>query len=315
MWRGIKLKKMKRLTVIYFAFAAILAVITVSFAAYTSLSSAKRVVTVKGTEQFFTSDVLLEYQQESGIQTRVISFGEEDKVFSVTISNHLQGDKTKYDTKNIPYTVKVELLDVDGNSVTDSKVYSKLTVNETAMSSNPTEVSGKVLNGGNVQDQIYTFSLDPEILNYRIKITAETTRSEYKSLGRVIAFTTNSTATNWSGSFIEAEKTAVNGNKELGFINYKISGQVEEDCVLSWDSSKVEIDQWDLKKMTSETPTEGIGTMKSVKLHLGVADAPKQYLITFYRTYAEQDLEESWDDVSNYIQFKNSKEQEGSTEA
>ena len=54
------MKKMKRLTVVYFILAAILTVITVSFAAYTSLGSAKRVVTVKGTEQLFTSDVLLE---------------------------------------------------------------------------------------------------------------------------------------------------------------------------------------------------------------------------------------------------------------
>lgn len=93
------MKKMKLLTVIYFVLAAILAVITVSFAAYTSLGSAKRVVTVKGTEQFFTSDVLQEYQKDTDIQTRVISFGEEEKVFSVTVCNYLQGDVTKYDTK------------------------------------------------------------------------------------------------------------------------------------------------------------------------------------------------------------------------
>lgn len=305
MWRGIKLKKMKRLTVIYFALAAILAAITVSFAAYTSLSSAKRVVTVKGTEQFFTSDVLLEYQNKSGIQTRVISFGEEDKAFSVTVCNYLQGDKTKYDTKNIPYTFQAELVDVDGKPVTDRAVYSKLSVNGTKMSSNPVTISSQVLTGGKAQDKTYTFRLEPEILNYRIKITATTTRSEYRSLGRVIAFTTNTTATNWSGSFMEAEKTAVDGKKELGIINYKISGQTEEDCVLSWDPSRVEIDQWCLKKMTSDEPITN-GTMKSVKLHLGAPDKPKQYILTFYRTYAEQDLTESWDNISKYIQFKNS---------
>ena len=307
------MKKMKILTVIYFVLAAILSVITVSFAAYTSLSSAKRVVTVKGSEQLFTSDVLLEYQNDSGIQTRVISFGEEEKAFSVTVSNHLQGDITKYDTKNIPYTFQAELLDADGKSVTDSNVYSKLFVNGMAMSSNPVKIPSEVLVGGSGQDKTYTFRLDPEILNYRIKITAETTRSEYKSLGRVISFTTNSTATNWSGSFMGAEKTAVEGNKELGIINYKISGQIEEDCVLSWDPSKVEIDQWCLKKMTSVTPTETPtvtptqnGNLKSVTLHLGAAGTPKQYLITFYRTYAEQDLTENWDNVSQYIHFQNS---------
>lgn len=300
------MKRMKRLTVVYFILAAILTVITVSFAAYTSLGSAKRVVTVKGTEQLFTSDVLLEYQQESQIQTRVLSFGEEDKAFSVTVSNHPQGDKTKYDTKNIPYTFQVELLDADEKPVTDSDVYSKLSVQEKTISSNPVTVSNQVLQGGSAQDQTYTFRLDSELLNYRIRITAETTRSEYESLGRVISFTTNATETNWTGSFMEAEKTAVDGKKELGIINYKISGQAEEDCVLSWDSSKVEIDQWCLKKMTSETPTLN-GTMKSVTLHLGAAGTPKQYLIPFYRTYAEQDLTESWDDISQYISFKNSK--------
>lgn len=300
------MKKMKRLTVVFFVLAAILAVITVSFAAYTSLSSAKRVVTVKGTEQLFTSDVLMEYQQDSQIQTRVLSFGEEEKVFSVTVSNHLQGDKTKYDTKNIPYIFNVELLDADGNPVTDSKVYSKLSVNDTAMTSNLVSIQEQVLNGGEAQDQTYTFNFKPEILNYRIKITAETTRSEYKSLGRIISFTTNTTATDWSGSFVAAEKNAVASNKELGIINYKISGQTEGDYVLSWNPSRVEIDQWCLKNMTSETPEQNESTKtESVKLHLGAKDTPKQYLITFYRTYAEQDLTESWDDdVSKYINFQ-----------
>lgn len=297
------MKKMKRLTVIYFVLAAILAVIAISFAAYTSLSSAKRVVTVKGTEQLFTSDVLMEFQQDSQIQTRVISFGEEDKVFSVMVSNHLQGDTTKYDTKNIPYTLNVELLDTDGHSVTDSNVYSKLSVNGTGMVSNSVSLQNQKLNGGAAQNKTYTFRLDSEILNYHIKITAETTRSEYKSLGRIISFTTNTTATDWSGSFVEAEKTAVDGNKELGIINYKISGQTEGDYVLSWNPSRVEIDQWCLQNMTTEKPKQN-GNTESVTLHLGAEGKPKQYLITFYRTYAEQDLPpENWDNIVQYIHF------------
>lgn len=297
------MKKIKRLTVIYFALAAILAVTAVTFAAYTRLGSAKRVVTVKGSEQLFTSDVLLEFQNDSQIQTRVLSFGEEEKVFSIVVSNHLQGDKTKYDTKNIPYTFEVELLDADGKSVTDSSVYSKLSVNKTSMASNPVSIPDQVLSGGAAADRMYTFSFDSEILNYRIKITAETTRSEYKNLGRVISFTTNSAITDWSGSFIDAEKAAVDGNKELGIINYKISGQTEGNYELSWDSSRVEIDQWCLGKMTSTAPTQK-DNIKSVELHLGVENTPKQYLITFYRTYAEQDLSENWDTISKYINFQ-----------
>lgn len=113
---------------------------------------------------------------------------------------------------------------------------------------------------------------------------------------------------------MEAEKNAVNSNKNLGIINYKISGQAEEDCVLSWDTSRVEIDQWCLQNMTSQEPQEKDG-IKSVTLHLGAPNTPKQYLLTFYRTYAEQDLTETWEDISKYISFQNSKQQKGSTEA
>ena len=60
--------------------------------------------------------------------------------------------------------------------------------------------------------------------------------------------------------------------------------------------------------MTSATPTQN-GNKETVTLHLGAKDTPKQYLITFYRTYAEQDLKknlppENWNDISNYIHFE-----------
>ena len=55
--------------------------------------------------------------------------------------------------------------------------------------------------------------------------------------------------------------------------------------------------------MTSATLTQN-GDKETVTLHLGAKDTPKQYLITFYRTYAEQDLTtENWDDISKYIDF------------
>ena len=303
------MKNRKKLTIVFFTLAIVLALLTVSFAAYTSTSSAKRVVTVAGQKQYFTSDVLYEYSSDTDIQTRTISMakGDATKSFSVTLSNYLQGDKTKYDAKSTSYNLTVELMDANGNKVSDAGVYTKLKVNNVSMTGNPQRFNDNKLSGGAAVDYVYNFSFtDDSLLNYRIKITATTDRSEYRSLGRIIAFAVDSTTTNWNGNYIEAEKNAVETFHTLGMINYKISGQAEEDCVLSWDSSKVEIDQWCLEKMTSETPTLN-GTMKSVTLHLGAAGTPKQYLIPFYRTYAEQDLTESWDDISQYISFKNSK--------
>ena len=308
------MKNRKKLTVVFFTLAIVLALLTVSFAAYTSTSSAKRVVTVAGQKQYFTSDVLYEYSRDADIQTRTISMAKGDaaKSFSVTLSNYLQGDKTKYDAKSISYNLTVELMDANGNKVSDDGVYTKLKVNNVSMTENSQSFNENKLSGGSAADHVYNFSFtDDSLLNYRIKITATPKgRSEYRSLGRIIAFAVDSTTTNWSGNYIEAEKNAVETFNTLGMINYKISGQVEEDCVLSWDSTKVEIDQWFLESMNinSSQVQKDNDKRKSVTLHLGSPNTPQQYTITFYRTYAGQDLKESWQEISQYITFKDSKQ-------
>lgn len=307
------MKNRKKLTIVFFTLAIVLALLTVSFAAYTSTSSAKRVVTVAGQKQYFTSDVLYEYSSDTDIQTRTISMakGDATKLFSVTLSNYLQGDKTKYDAKSTSYDLTVELMDANGNKVSDAGVYTKLKVNNVSMTENPQRFNKNELSGGAAVDYVYNFSFtDDSLLNYRIKITATPTdRSEYRSLGRIIAFAVDSTTTNWNGNYIEAEKNAVETFHTLGMINYKISGQVEEDCILSWDSSRVEIDHWFLESMNiNSNQVQENGGRKSVTLHLGSPNTPQQYTITFYRTYAGQDLKESWQEISQYITFKNSKQ-------
>ena len=123
----------------------------------------------------------------------------------------------------------------------------------------------------------------------------------------MIVLAVDSTVSNWTGSFLTTESSAVNSKKTLGLLNYRISGHLEEDCVLSWDFSRVEIDEWFLDQMgiTADQITKN-GNMKSVKLHLGVAGTPQQYTIQFYRTYAAGDLEEDWAAISKYIKFENS---------
>ena len=270
-------------------------------------------VTVAGQKQYFTSDVLYEYSSDTDIQTRTLSMakGDDAKSFSVTLSNYLQGDKTKYDAKSISYNLIVELMDANGNKVSDAGVYEKLKVNNVSLTENPQIFKENELSGGSAVDHVYNFSFtDDSLLNYRIKITATPKgRSEYRSLGRIIAFSVDSTTTNWSGNYIEAEKNAVETFNTLGMINYKISGQVEEACVLSWDPSRVEIDQWFLESMNiNSSQVQDNGGRKSVTLHLGSPNTPQQYTITFYRTYAGQDLNESWQEISQYITFKNSKQ-------
>ena len=309
------MKKRTRLIAVYLFIVAAVAVIAYSMAAYTSLSSAKRVVTVRGSEQYFTSDILVQYENGSSLQSRVKSFGKNDKTrtFSVTVSNHLQNDITKYDSKSINYTFTAELVDADGNPVTNTGLDSNLTISYGSQSAGLTNgkctIENQSFAGGTAQDTTYKFTLTgDEILQYRIRITAvPTNRSEYKPLGRLIVLAVDSTVSNWTGSFLTTEKSAVDNYKTLGLLNYRISGHLEEDCVLSWDSSRVKIDKWFLDQM--RISTEQIitnGNMRSVKLHLGAAGTPQQYTIQFYRTYAAGDLNENWGTISNYIKFENS---------
>ena len=310
------MKKRTKLIAVYLFIVAAVAVIAYSMAAYTSLSSAKRVVTVRGSEQYFTSDILVQYEKGASLQSRVKSFGKNDttRTFSVKVSNHLQNDVTKYDSKSINYTFTAELVDADGNSVTNSGVDNKLTINYGNQSLTPTngkcEIKNQSFAGGTAQDTTYQFTLTgDEILQYRIRITAvPTNRSEYKPLGRLIVLAVDSTVSNWTGSFLTTESNAVDNDKTLGLLNYRISGHLEEDCVLSWDSSRVEIDKWFLDQMGISTTNQitKTGNMRSVKLHLGAAGTPQQYTIQFYRTYAAGDLKEDWDTISNYIKFENS---------
>lgn len=291
---------------------AIVAAVAYSLAAYTSLSSAKRVITVRGSEQYFTSDILIQYDNNSSLQTRVKSFGKNDttRTFSVKISNHLQNDSTKYDKKNTEYTFTVELVDTNGKTVTDNNVLN-VKVNGSSLT-NGKYTKESTLVGGKEANDAYTITLTgDEILQYRIKITAvPKNRSEYKPLGRLILLTTDTTVTNWTGSFLTTEQSAVNNDKKIGLINYRISGHLEEDCTLTWDASKIEIDKWFLDQMgiNSNDIREEKNNKKSVTLHLGAAGTPQQYTIQFYRTYAVGDLtDENWDTIKSYIQFTNSK--------
>lgn len=308
------MKKRTKLIAVYLFLIAVVAIIAYSLAAYTSLSSAKRVVTVRGSEQLFTSDVLVQYDNASKLSTKVKSFGKDDttRTFSVTISNHLQNDATKFDKNQISYDFKVELVDAGGNVVTDENIYRNITINNTIKLTDGTYTESGTLAAGKALDKTYTFVLTGnEILPYQIKITAEpTNRSQYKPLGRLIVLTTDTTETHWTGSFLETEKSAVEKDEKLGLLNYRISGHVEENCVLSWDSSRVEIDQWFLEQMGNPTvSTAKDGKKKSVTLHLGAAGTPQQYTIQFYRTYAVNDLNEDWNTIKEYIHFKNSKEE------
>ena len=318
-------------------------------------------ITVKGAEQYFTSDVLLAYEDSSSaLQTRTYLFGKDttdgaattEYQFTVQVCNHLQNDETKFDMKGFQYTFTAELLDENGKAVTDEAILNdfkitqteQITQTDTGGKKTTTEKDSQVENSNNkytitssfaggqekAETKTYTFSwTKKEILKYKIKITAvpDKQTTSYKPLGRMIVMATDTTQTEWTGSFLSTEESAVNSGQKLGLLNYRISGHLEDDYILSWDCSKVEIDQWFLQDMIKKgcvetnTTAEGQKTakitqnsnIKSIQLHLGGAGTPQQYTIQFYRTYAANDLTETWEKIEKYIDFKQKEQSTTST--
>lgn len=303
-----KLHRMNRIAAVCVTLSAVLTLIAISFAAYTSLSTVKRVVTVKGTEQLFTSNVLLPYNagEENKLQGRVISFAEtmEKKIVSIEIANYLQDDRTKYDSFPISYVLKASIIDLNGNPVSDSAIYEQYKINGAGFTNNPVTFEGYLPGGPN--KDTYLVEIPEEFLSaYRIKVTATPNGSKYQPIGRILATATELFTPHWVGNFLESERDAVGRGEKLGIINYQISGHMEETCTLSWNSARVDIDPRFLETMgiTPEQIVIENGT-KSVKLKLGGEGKPERYDIMFFRTYSVNDLNEDWNTISQYITFE-----------
>ena len=291
--------------------ASILLMIAGSFAAYTSLSSAKRVVSTVGAEQLFSSNVLTAYDSagESLPSLRVISFGQEDSesnTFSFIIGNYAQGNKTNVSSKSIAYILKAWLLDSGDNKVTDTSVLSTYKLNDTVFSTDGITMNER-LAGGTLDEDLYTVTIPYEYMSeYKILLTAKATNiSSYSEIGRVVSTTTTVASSHWTGSFLQNETAQEAG--ELAAVNVRIQGTEQETMVIKWNTNYVEIDPWfleDISKytiVTSDSPDSD--RWKTLKIKVGETGQPNQYSFTFYRTRSFEPGKENWNDIRGYITF------------
>jgi hypothetical protein len=298
-------KIIKKIIIINFCLAAILAMVAGSMAAYTSLSSAKRVVSTTATKQMFSSDVLYTYNEEAGSpSTRMMSFSadSDSNTFQFTICNYVQGDEQAYSTKNIAYTLTVDLLDSKGKVVEDTDVLEKYQLDGKAFSSDEIE---KVLLGSKASEDTYTISVPTELMSeYKIRIIAKSNVSNYLPIGRIISTAKTSVSVHWSGTFTDSiVGDTAHSPSELGSINVRISGQENEIMVISWDTDYVQIDPLFLENLDDDFIIEKDDSM--IKFEVGSIGQPSQYYISFYRTKPAKAISnETWDDIKNYISFR-----------
>lgn len=303
--------KNRRLIIANLCAAIVLALLAGTFAAYTSLSSAKRVVSTMRAEQLFSSNILLGYEEGTKPENRTMSFSTDAATnsFRVNICNYSQGNKTVWASSNITYTMSVKLIDETGTEVTNNTVLSKYAMDGVAF----TDISpiSTTLICDMASEDSYVFTVPTEYMTqYRIYITAKATNiSSYVPIGRIISAAEYTSQTQWSGTFLDSEMTQE--AYDLGAINTLISGQEHANMTIRWNMDHVDIDPWFLVDMGLTHPTADGDGWCEITFEVGGIDGagnlrPTQYNIGFYRTKAvhENDaVPETRDDIKSYITF------------
>ena len=305
--------KTNLLIIINCSLACMFLLISGSLAAYTSLSNAKRTISTVGSKQLFSSNILLEYGDESEIQGKSMSFsGEGEHTFNVSVYNYAKEDPGKYASEDITYTITVSLIDQNGKKVTDQSILSKYKLGGKKFFElgNTTDT----LNRNEKSEKTYSITVPAEYMKtYKIKIIAEPTNNTYKSLGRIISFSEDVVSSEWRISYLSDEQSQK--AYDLGCIHVRLTGSEYARLTLTWNTQNVQIDPWfleDIKKDAKASATVDTKNPENNSLIFtaGGDTGMNQYNITFYRTapvHEDDTSKESWNDIKSYISLSSEK--------
>ena len=296
------------LIIINCSLACMFLLIAGSLAAYTSLSNAKRTISTVGSKQLFSSNILLEYEQEDDIQSKFMSFSKDaDSTFKVSVCNYSQDNPEKYASEDINYTIKVSLMDQNGKEVTDPNVLSQYKWDNTPFSN--LEDLPDTLLSGQKSEHIYSITVPAGYMKgYKIKIIAEPGKNGYRSLGRTISFSEDVASSEWKIDYLndEQEQKAY----DLGCINTRLTGSEYAILTLTWDTSHVQIDPWFLEDIKKSTNVYISSNNNSLIFKAGEDSGFNQYDITFYRTnpvHSDDSTPENWNAIKSYISLTSEK--------
>ena len=300
--------KTNLLIIINCSLACMFLLISGSLAAYTSLSNAKRTISTVGSKQLFSSNILLEYRNESEIQGKSMSFsGVGENRFNVSVYNYAKEDPGKYASEDITYTIHVSLLDQSGKEVTDQSILSKYKLGEKKFSESG-NITG-TLNGNQKSEMIYSVTVPADYMKtYKIKITAKPTNNTYKSLGRIISFSEDVASSEWRISYLSDEQ--LQNAYDLGCIHVRLTGSEYARLTLNWKTDHVQIDPWFLEDIRKDKNASATVNDTSLTFIAGGDTGTNQYNITFYRTtpvHGDDTRAENWDDIKSYIRLKSEK--------
>lgn len=295
------IKGLKKYWLVIWIVAAVAALSTIGvLAAYTSISSVKRVVsTQKGVGNLFSSNYLTETNNGSA-PLRNVTFSSEDAdpVVTVSICNFPQ-TRVKYNDKNITYTLTVTLVDSSGNEIGDgdfdkySVIFDGVTKRFSA-DSKSISYQDRVLSTGGFSYDDFILNFDKSQLtssNVFMKLEAvPTDPSDLPTLSAIIGVSyVKPYSASWTGQFTDNTPQP----SDLDGFNYRLSGSGEGTVTLTWNTNYVDISPWFKNTYVLIISKDSSGRATAT---LKVNSAEKnQYDIQFYRTNGINSAEQ-WSD-------------------
>lgn len=294
-WRWIK---RYRLAGALFLIGVLAAAVYGSFAAYTNFNSVKRVVSTKRQDDdntMFSSNYLSLMHSSDTCPAKRISLAEKDEnyTFTVLVCNHVWGDESLYNPKDISYTLTAQLLSMDGGSLPQGCTGPngiKLNVlgNNSVLYSFFNEkgactISDQVLQTGKADQKSYQFIM-PKDLKDKVKIQIQAVPADgsmaavnNQILGAVLSFADYQVIKNWTGHFIDSKENGKTPGQYDAF-NYEITGNGAGTVTVTW-SDELLLSQWAVEK--GKEPTHNTDSTYSYEFTVNDSTTVKQF--QFYR--------------------------------
>ena len=229
---------------IFLLAGAMLLAVYGSFAAYTNFNSVKRVVST-GTQSdtmFGSNYLTLMNLNDTSIPVKRISLaGNDDNyTFTVQVCNYVWGDESLYNPRQISYTMKAELIPMNGGTLPGG--CDGIMMRGTPFSADGRcDLGNQTLDTGDAKTNEYKIEI-PTFLKdkIKIKIIAEPENfSEeavnFQKLAAILSFADYEVNKNWTGHFIDSQTERKPDDYDA--FNYEISGNGAGTVTVTWKES------------------------------------------------------------------------------
>ena len=322
-WRWIK---RYRLAGALFLIGALTVAVYGSFAAYTNFNSVKRVVSTKrqtDDNTMFSSNYLSLMHSNDTCPAKRISLADntENYTFTVLVCNHVWGDESLYNPKDISYTLTAQILSRGGGDLPQGCTGANgITLNVLGNNAGSLffgedgvcTISGQKLKTGAAAQRSYQFIMPKNLKDQvKIQIKAEPTKDSMAAvnnqiLGAVLSFADYQVTKNWTGHFIDSKENGKTPDQYDAF-NYEITGNGAGTVTVTW-SDELLLSQWAMEN-EKELTRNNTDSIYSYKFTVDDSTTVKQF--QFYRNPEKLLDGKDWTELEKLVTVSFSEKTQG----